>query len=463
MTSAYQENTENGHHIVKAEKFDESSESNPSISNSKSIEQQFKNWRVHLSSILNQIREVKDLENLIEVTTAAVRKKIQSDRVFIYQFKNSSSGVVLGESMATGWTPMVGETLPAMIFGLDTREEYLEAVSIKDVKEVELTAYKAQILDKFQVIATLSIPISVAGKTWGLLGINSCATVRQWEEWEISLLSQVTAEISHKLQSFELQRILEQPAQEFKSITKVIDKIQLSSSLDKLLFTTAQDVRELIGCDRLAVYRFNTDWSGEFIAESVANSWTPLVAPGIKTIWEDTHLQETQGGRYRKHETFVVNDIYKMNHAPCHIEILEQFQVRAYAIVPVFAGKKLWGLLGAYQNSNAYEWQEEEVKLLRQIAINLGLAVSQAEFIQQSEEQKRQLQKTAERQQSLINLTRKIGQGLAQQATSASQFDIILQTAVYEIRRLLETDHTAVYRFNEDWSGDFIAESVGKN
>ncbi|MDY6898057.1 MAG: GAF domain-containing protein, partial [Cyanobacteriota bacterium] len=462
MTSAYQENTENGHaKVEQSEKLN--NELSSIISDSKSIEQQFKNWRLHLSSILNQIRKVKELDELVEITTASVRKKIQSDRVLFYRFDSSKSGVVLGESIAKGWTPAMGETIPVMIFGLDTREEYLEAVSINDIKEVELTAYKAQILETFQITASLTIPILVGDKIWGLLGIQNCATSRKWEEWEISLLSQVTAEISHKLESFELQRKLGQQAQEFKSITKVIDKIQLASSLDKLFRTTTQEVRELIQCDRLAVYRFDADWSGEFVAESVANGWVPLVGPGIKTVWEDTHLQETKGGRYRQHETLVANDIYEMNHAPCHVEILEQFQVKAYVIVPLFAGQKLWGLLGAYQNSGAYEWQEDQVKLLRQIAINLGVAVSQAEFARESEEKSRQLAKTAERQQSLITLTRKIGQGLAAKVTNSSQFNGILQTTVYEVRRLLGTDRTVVYRFNEDWSGDFIAESVGKN
>ena len=463
MTSTYQENTENGHHTVNVEQSDNLSDLSNKNSDSKSDEQQFKNWRVQLSSILNQIREAKNLEELVQVTTAVVKEKIQSDRVMLYRFDSSSSGVVLGESIAKGWTPAMGETIPAMIFGLDAREEYLEAVSINDINEVELTAYKAQILEKFQVTASLTIPIFVANQIWGLLGIQNCATARKWEEREISLLSQVSTEISHKLESFELQRKLKQQAQEFKSITKVIDKIQLASSLDKLFRTTTQEVRELIKCDRLAVYRFDADWSGEFVAESVANGWVSLVGPGIKTVWEDTHLQETKGGRYRQHETLVANDIYEMNHAPCHLEILEQFQVKAYVIVPLFAGQKLWGLLGAYQNSGAYKWQEDQVKLLRQIAINLGVAVSQAEFARESEEKSRQLAQTAERQQSLISLTRKIGQGLAEKVTNSSQFNGILQTTVYEVRRLLGTDRTVVYRFNEDWSGDFIAESVGKN
>jgi methyl-accepting chemotaxis protein PixJ len=44
-------------------------------------------------------------------------------------------------------------------------------------------------------------------------------------------------------------------------------------------------------CDRVAIYRLNSELSGEFIAESVGNEWVKVVEPGIKTVWEDTHLQ----------------------------------------------------------------------------------------------------------------------------------------------------------------------------
>jgi methyl-accepting chemotaxis protein PixJ len=94
--------------------------------------------------------------------------------------------------------------------------------------------------------------------------------------------------------------------------------------LDALLKITVAQIREKIGYDRVAVYRLNPNWSGEFVAESAGHLWVKLVGPDIKTVWEDTHLQETQGGRYAQGENFVVNDIYQVGHSPCHIEVLEQ-------------------------------------------------------------------------------------------------------------------------------------------
>ena len=50
MTSAYQENTGNGHHIPGIEPSDKLSELNKKASDSTSSEQQFRNWRLQLTS-----------------------------------------------------------------------------------------------------------------------------------------------------------------------------------------------------------------------------------------------------------------------------------------------------------------------------------------------------------------------------------------------------------------------------
>ena len=465
MTNLYQENKENGHHVA-GQNLEESNVRETNISDKQTselnVEQYFKSWRQHLLATTTEMREASDLDTLLKVTVREVRERIKSARAVIYRFNSPDSGIVLAESRATDWTPSLGETLPAIIYGLAVSQDYKDAVAINNINKVELTPYQKQLLEKFQIQASLSLPILVEGEVWGLLVVNHCSAPRQWQEVEISLLSQVTTELTHRLLCFEYQRKLQQQAQEYESVSKVIDKIQRASSLDQIFQTTTQEMRQLLQCDRVAVYRFNADWSGEFVAESVDSHWVKVVGHNIKTVWEDTHLQETQGGRYRHNETFVVNDIYKMNHSPCHMDILSQFEVKAYVIVPVFSGQKLWGLLAAYQNSGPRDWQAWEVKLLNHFGVNFGVAVSQTEYIQQTQEQSQKLALTAERQQNLITLTRKIGEVLIEKLADSSQFDTILQTTVQQIRYLLQVDRVVVYRFNPDWSGIFVAESVAK-
>ncbi|MBW4616201.1 MAG: GAF domain-containing protein [Desmonostoc vinosum HA7617-LM4] len=462
MTDSRQNVFENGHWSSDTEKVENQAKSSQENSDMKAISQRFKVWRQQFQAIASQMRQATDVDTLFKVTVAQIREKIASDRTLIYQFNSSESGIVLAESRTTAWTPALGENLPSIIFGLHASQDHLEPIAIDDINQIQLTPYQKQLLEKFQIKASLSLPIIVDGKVWGLLAVNNCSSQREWLEAEISQLSQITTELTHRLQHFEFQRKLQQQTQEQKSIAKVIDKIQRLSNLDDLFHTTTQEVRQLLQCDRVSVYRFNSNWTGEYIAESVASGWKRLVGPDIKTVWEDTHLQETQGGRYRYHENLIVNNIYKAGHSLCHVEMLEQFEVKAYATVPVFSGQKLWGLLAAYQNSGTRDWQNWEVNLLTQIAVHFGVGISQTEYFQQVQTQSQQLARTTERQRNLITLTRKIGEALTEKVTGTLQFEGILQATVAEVRRLLQVDRTAVYRFNPDWSGEFIAESIAK-
>lgn len=417
------------------------------------IAQEFKTWRRQLQDITTHLRQAPDLDTLLKITVAQIREKIGCDRALIYQFTSLESGNVLAESRTLGWTPTLGENIPGIIFGLYSNQDYIEPVVIDDINKIQLTPYQKQLLDKFQIKASLSLPIVVEGKVWGLLTVNNCYSTRQWQEVEISLLSQITTELTYKLQSFEFQNEQQQQILAKKSVAKVIDKILRVSNLDKIFPTTTQEVRQLLRCDRVGVYRFKSDWSGEFVSESVGNNWTKLVGPDFYTVWEDSHLQDTQGGRYATGESFVVKDIYKMGHAQCHIDILEQFEIKAYIIVPIFTGEKLWGLLGAYQNSGPRDWQPWEETFLTQIGLQFGVAISQKEYVEQVQTKSDQLAQIVEQEKAFTKIVNRIRQSL--------DVDSVFKTTTQEVRQSLKCDRVAVYCFNPDWSGEFVAESVG--
>ncbi|MCC5608742.1 GAF domain-containing protein [Nostoc sp. CHAB 5834] len=417
------------------------------------IAQEFKTWRRQLQDIATHMRQAPDLDTLLKITVAQIREKIGCDRALIYQFSSFDSGNVLAESRTLGWTPTLGENIPGIIFGLYTNQDYIEPVVIDDISQIQLTPYQKQLLDKFQIKASLSLPIVVEDKVWGLLVVNNCLSTRQWQEVEISLLSQIATELIYKLQSFEFQREEQQRILAKKSVAKVIDKILRTSNVEKLFQTTTQEVRQLLKCDRVGVYRFKPDWSGEFVAESVGNGWVKMVSPDFYMVWEDTHLQDTQGGRYARGESFVAKDIYKMDHAQCHIDILEQYEMKAYIIAPIFAGEKLWGLLAAYQNSGPRDWQPWEESFVSQIGLQFGVAISQSEYLEQVHKKSEQLAQIVEQEKAFTKIVGRIRQSL--------DVDSVFKTTTQEVRQSLRCDRVAVYRFNSDWGGEFVAESVG--
>ncbi|MGF1935764.1 MAG: GAF domain-containing protein [Nostoc sp. ChiQUE02] len=456
MTFLYNNSHENQHLISELD----NQNGNANIANIASneisllnaIAQEFKTWRRQLQDITTHMRQAPDFDTLLKITVAQIREKIGCDRALIYQFNSLESGKVLAESRTLGWTPTLGENIPGITFGLYTNQDYIESVVIDDINQIQLTPYQKQLLDKFQIKASLSLPILVEGKVWGLLAVNNCNSMRQWQEVEISLLSQITTELTYKLQSFEFKKEQQQRLLAKKSVAKVIDKILRVSNVDKLFQTTTQEVRQLLKCDRVGVYRFKPDWSGEFVAESVGNGWIKMVGPDFYMVWEDSHLQDTQGGRYAKGESFVVNDIYQMGHAQCHIDILEQYEMKAYIIAPIFAGEKLWGLLAAYQNSGPRDWQPWEESFVTQIGLQFGVAISQGEYLEQVQTKSDQLAQIVEQEKVFTKIVNRIRQ--------SSDVESVFKTTTQEVRQSLQCDRVAVYRFNPDWGGEFVAESV---
>lgn len=228
---------------------------------------------------------------------------------------------------------------------------------------------------------------------------------------------------SHQPQTERQQTKLEvetTAAERAKVTATIIDKIRRSHNINTIFKVTTQETRRVLQCDRLIIYQFNSDWSGQAVAESVASGWISLLVRDRDDMEADGHvqldrclirdwskgdsgdivrpdsfLQETQGGKYARGQKFTaVDDIYTQGFPDCYVHSLEKYQARAYLIAPIFQGKKLWGLLAAYQNDAPRVWQYSETELMVQIASQLAVALQQAEYVQQLELQKRDLEIT---------------------------------------------------------------------
>ncbi|MEW6494274.1 MAG: GAF domain-containing protein, partial [Cyanobacteriota bacterium] len=304
---------------------------------------------------------------------------------------------------------------------------------------------------------------------WGLLCIHQCSGPRQWQDNEIQFVKQVASQFGIALEQAEyLEQLQEQSSQlakaaeREKAVAKITTKILQSLNENTIFQITTQEVRMLLKCDRTAIYRFESDWSGTFIAESVAKGWVPLVSPGMQTVWADTYLQETQGGRYSHKESFAVEDVYTIGHSPCHVEILEQFEIRAYLLAPIFIREKLWGILCAYQNSGPRRWEEAEIRALEQIGLQVSAALQLVNYVDQVQQKSDQLTNLVERETNFINLIYKTGNRITERLQQGTlNTDSLFRATTQELRQLLKADRVAVYRFHPDWSGEFLIEDVG--
>jgi len=189
---------------------------------------------------------------------------------------------------------------------------------------------------------------------------------------------------------------LRESAERERTVLKIVEKIRETFDLEEIFANTTEKLRETLKCHRLALYRFNPDWSGEFVAESVVSDCMPLMGSNLQTEWQDTCLQATQGGRYQNHETYAVHDITKANLSDCHRAMYERIAAESFCITSVFQGDRLWGLLAAYHNGAPHQWKEGEISLLTQTGIQLGISLAQVDLFTQIQHQSQQLQQAKE-------------------------------------------------------------------
>ncbi len=389
-----------------------------------------------------------EAQNLMQAWLDKIRHTFQADRTMVVAYNPDWSSRVVAESVGANWAK-AGTSLDRdySITGDNYKPYYV-------ANDLQAKGVNRCLLESFaplQVKAYIIVPIVQNSQLIGMLGVYQNSGIRNWQESEINAMLEAAKNFSFPLQQTASRRQAEFQTKQMENqllrergLAKLQDRLRNAKD-DKTVFQIAtQDGRKLLESDRFAVYQFNPDWSGRFIAESATPGWTNLVET-IHVV-QDTFLQRTEGGRYKDGECFAVDDIYTCGHQACHIELLEQFEARAYALAPIFgADRKLWGLVAAYQNAGTRKWREEEIETLRQIGLQVGIAMEQIDYI-------RQLQKKAQQEQTINQIADRMRQSLT--------VDDVFKTVVQEIRKAAKTDRAIVYQFNPDWSGQVVAESV---
>ncbi|MEH2091367.1 GAF domain-containing sensor histidine kinase [Nostoc sp.] len=407
-----------------------------------------------LASVIVRIRESLDLEKIFQTTVTQVRQLLNADRVAVFQFdrKQNWEGEFVSEDVAIGWDSAMAVKVYDHCFGEQFASNYQEGrvQAVADIYKAGLSDCHLAILSKFQVQANLVVPLSRKQELWGLLCIHQCSETREWKESEIEFIRQIADHLvvaiqqAKHLHEVKLQAAkLAQAVQRDQVIAKIVDEIRSPLDIETIFKTTTQEIRKLLQADRVAIFSFNPDWSGNFVAESFTEGWTAVV--GVEPAIADTYLQETQGGRYVNNQTFIVNDIYQAGLTNCHVTLLEQFQAKAFATAPILQGDQLWGIIAAYQNASPREWQSYEVESLSKIGTQIGVAVRHHKLLAYAQYQ-------AEQQKTLTSVITRIRESL--------DLDTIFQTTVTEARQMLQADRVAVFRFDpqKDWEGEFISE-----
>ncbi|MEO0687203.1 MAG: PAS domain S-box protein, partial [Cyanobacteria bacterium J06649_11] len=211
------------------------------------------------------------------------------------------------------------------------------------------------------------------------------------------------------------QQALQESAERERAIAQTLQRMRQTLDVEQIFTATTEELRFCLNCDRVVVFRFDSENCGSFVAESVASGWKSVMSDEkenidfTQVILEDgdiiQHLNsdldllndalepEIQEESYTSGASFIcISDIYQAGFSGSYLELLEQFQAKAYITVPIFCGNKLWGLLGSYQHQTPRKWKTGEISIALQIGSQLGVALQQVQLLSQTQHQSEALQ-----------------------------------------------------------------------
>ena len=224
-------------------------------------------------------------------------------------------------------------------------------------------------------------------------------------------------------------------------------KIRQSLNIDDILETAATEVKQFLRADRVLVFKLKSKGMGTVMREAVndgltATSGFDLFDPCLE------HCVE----QYQKGRISAIEDIDRVGIQPCHAEFLKQFEVKANLVVPILQQNTLWGLLISHQCDRPRQWTELETDLLRQVADQIGIALSQSQLLHQLEQQVEA--RTAELSCANSQLQQEIDERL--------QAEALLRQSEEKFRTLVTNLPEAVYRCipGKGWTVEFISEMI---
>ncbi|MEO0537924.1 MAG: GAF domain-containing protein [Cyanobacteria bacterium P01_A01_bin.123] len=346
------------------------------------------------SSLLGSCSEKKTKLEVSPVHQTAEFMQLVLDNIPQYIFWKDCNSSYLGCNRR--WAEMAGISNPSHVVGItdndlpwtqEQKDWYVECdrrVMETDTPMLRIKQSQLQADGRLSWRETSKLPLHDAdGNVIGLLGTIEDITERKIAE---DLLKQS-------------EKTFRKLAKQEELLNQISAQIRQSLKLQSIQQTTVREIRQLFNVDRVLIYRFEANFQGRVVVESVVEPWqSTLGEMGMDNCFPDQYAELYRQGRVQ-----MISDIERADLDACHRDYLRGLQVRANLIVPIAVQDTLWGLLIAHQCSGPRDWEETECELLRALASQVSVAIQQAELYDQAQKSAATAQEKADQLEAAIH------------------------------------------------------------
>ena len=176
------------------------------------------------------------------------------------------------------------------------------------------------------------------------------------------------------------QFALTQQNQGLQLLSNLTLNIRQSREIDAVLQQTTEGLQVFLETDRVSILEITSE--GCIVrAEAVLPGHSHIIGeqfldPCFATDYTD---------RYRDGQPSMMVDVSQADIQDCHRDLLNRLNVKANLIAPIMNQEQVWGLLVAHQCDHPRQWKTLEIDLLKQVADQISVGLSQWQFLTQLE------------------------------------------------------------------------------
>lgn len=352
---------------------------------------QLTRWSMEIAHL---IHASLDFQNILSTAVREIQNFLRVDRVCVYQFKEGESAQFIEESLAPGYPSLLGRRLHDPCFEQAYCDRYAQGrtSTIDNVETEDIQPCYAELLQQMQVRALLIVPIVYTNKLWGLLCAHQCSAPRHWQDAELHLMQHLASQLAIALHQSELygqiqhlnaeleSQVQERTAQLEQALTyetilkRITDRVRDSLDEQQILQTAVYELGTALDLDCCDAGMYNANHSKSVIAYEFC-----------------PHLPSALGQQFVMADAW---DIYRNLLEGISVQFCDLTPSRirpvnphsAVLASPMMDGAETLGDLWLFK-AGEQQFDDQEVRLVNQVANQCAIAIRQARLHQVTETQ----------------------------------------------------------------------------
>ncbi|HEY9649454.1 MAG TPA: GAF domain-containing protein, partial [Coleofasciculaceae cyanobacterium] len=348
-----------------------------------------------LNRVIQTVRKSLDLTTIFSTATCEIAKLLNADRAGIVQYlPELKLWLNVADYRQNSKLPNeLGLEVPDEGNEIATRLKRLEVIRINNASSWENKTNRG-VVQTFPG-ACLMVPLHVGPSVWGSLSLVRNTQPLDWQDSEVELTRAVADQIAIAIQQSELFRQVQrlnsnlerqvrartaqlELAFEFEATLKrITDRLRDSLDEGQIWQTAVQELARVIGvkCCNAALYDFKKGTS------TICYEYTTALAPSKGSVTKMVHLPEIYAQLLQGDCFQFCSSFENLGSEPVSI-----------LVSPIFDNQGIIGDLWLV-NHKYYAFQEQDIRLVQQVANHCAIAIRQARLYQAAQAQVEELEK----------------------------------------------------------------------